>query len=169
MPVKFTAKILKFGSKGEKSGWTYIEIPSDVAQQLMPGNRKTFRVKGKIDGYSVKGVAVLPMGEGNFILPLNATMRKNLGKNYGAMVILNIDKDKNEPVLDKEMIRCLKDEPDAFDFFNKMSKSNQHYFSNWVASARTIETKAKRIAMTIDAMIRKIHFGYMLRKKKNKK
>ena len=43
--IKFTATILKFDKQGEKTGWTYIIIPSEMAQQLYPGNKKSFRVK----------------------------------------------------------------------------------------------------------------------------
>lgn len=43
--VQFIATIHRFESKGEKTGWTYIEIPVDIAQQLKPGNKKSFRVK----------------------------------------------------------------------------------------------------------------------------
>ena len=34
--IQFTTTIHKFGVKGEKTGWTYIEIPADLAQQLKP-------------------------------------------------------------------------------------------------------------------------------------
>jgi hypothetical protein len=44
--IKFTATLLKFDKQGEKTGWTYIEIPADLAQKLKPGNKKIFRVKG---------------------------------------------------------------------------------------------------------------------------
>ena len=81
--IKFTATILKFDKQGEKTGWTYITIPSEMAQQLYPGNKKSFRVKGKLDEHSIEGVALMPMGEGDFIMALNAGMRKGIGKTKG--------------------------------------------------------------------------------------
>ena len=77
--IKFAATILKFDKQGEKSGWTYIIIPSEMAQQLYPQNKKSFRVKGKLDAYAIEGVALIPMGEGDFIMALNAGMRKSIG------------------------------------------------------------------------------------------
>jgi len=62
--IDFTTTILQFGQQGEKTGWHYIEIPADIAQQLKPGNKKSFRVKGKLDHFSFSGVALLPMGGG---------------------------------------------------------------------------------------------------------
>ena len=83
--VQFTTTIHRFEKQGEKTGWTYVEIPADLAGQLVPGNKKAFRVKGKLDNFSIKGVSLLPMGGGSFIMPLNAAMRKGIGKKAGAM------------------------------------------------------------------------------------
>ena len=84
-PVQFTTTIHKFDKQGEKTGWTYIEIPADVAQKMKPGNKKSFRVKGKLDSFNISGIALLPMGGGVFIMALNATMRKGIGKRHGAI------------------------------------------------------------------------------------
>jgi hypothetical protein len=40
--VQFTTTIKQFGKQGEKTGWTYIEIPADIAEKLIPGNKKGF-------------------------------------------------------------------------------------------------------------------------------
>ena len=70
--ITFNATIKKFGHQGEKTGWTYIEIPEAIAQQLMPDNKKSFRVKGKLDEYTFEGRSLVPTGGGDFILALNA-------------------------------------------------------------------------------------------------
>lgn len=75
--IEFKVVIEKFSKQGEKTGWTYIEISSEIAQKLKPGNKKTFRVKGFLDNFYFEGIALLPMGGGNFIMPLNASHRKN--------------------------------------------------------------------------------------------
>ncbi|TAL59968.1 MAG: DUF1905 domain-containing protein, partial [Bacteroidetes bacterium] len=50
--VKFTTVILRFDKKGEKTGWTYIAIPANVARKVKNGNKRSFRVKGKLNNYS---------------------------------------------------------------------------------------------------------------------
>src|ERR1700751_3497305 len=82
--VKFSATILKFNEQGEKTGWSYIEIKQAVAHKLKPDNKKSFRVKGKLDEHPIKSVALVPMGGGDFIMAINATMRKAIGKQKGA-------------------------------------------------------------------------------------
>ena len=161
--VKFTTIIQRFELKGEKTGWTYIEIPADVAQQLKPKNKKSFRVKGKLDNFSIKGVALLPMGGGSFIMPLNAGMRKGFGKRHGAMLNVKLEEDKNPLPMDADLMDCLADEPNAMKFFNSLTPSHRNYFSKWIAEAKTADTKAKRIAQALDALARERNFVGMIR------
>jgi hypothetical protein len=169
MKVCYITTVLKFNRKGEKTGWTYIDVPSDVAQQLKPGNKKSFRVKGTLDSYAVKGVALLPMGDGNFIMPLNASIRKGIGKHSGAMLKVSLEEDKQPPEQDRQLLECLADEPSALNFFNSLPKSHQNYFSKWIASARTIDTKAKRLAATVNGLNQKQNYAAVIRSLKNKR
>ena len=41
--IEFSSPILKFGKKGEKTGWTYIEVTPKQALQLFPDNKKSWR------------------------------------------------------------------------------------------------------------------------------
>ena len=161
--IKYNTLILKFDKQGEKTGWTYIEVPADVAQKLKKGNKKSFRVKGKLDNHSIKNVSLLPMGEGKFIMPLNAAMRNAIGKRNGVMLRLQLMEDKSEFVFNPDLIACLKDEPAAMKFFKSLSGSHQKYFSKWIDSAKTDSTKTKRIAQTLNAMCRSMGFPEMLR------
>jgi hypothetical protein len=161
--VQFTATIKKFNDQGEKTGWTYIEVPEAVAQKLNPNNKKGFRVKGKLDNYSFSMIALLPMGGGDFIMALNASMRKGIKKQKGATVQVKMEVDTNEIKPPEELIECLQDEPEALEYFNSLTKGHQNYFTNWINSAKTDPTKAKRIAATLDALNKKWDFGQMLR------
>ena len=167
--IKFITAILKFDKQGEKTGWTYIEVPAILAEQLKPGCKKSFRVKGKLDGHTIQQVALLPMGEGNFILPLNAVMRKSIGKRKGAQLEVILQLDKSVYELNKELMECLADEPTALDFFLTKPLSFQHYYSKWIESAKTDETKAKRIELAVTSLAQKIEFGEMLRTHRQQK
>ncbi len=166
---KFETTILKFGSMGEKTGWTYIIIPADVAQLVKPGNKVSFKIKGKLDNYKFNGLSVLPMGKGDFILALNAEMRKAIGKRHGAMLMVQLEEDKSQFIMNVDFMQCLNDEPDAVAFFETLSGSHQRYFSKWIDSAKTIETKTKRIALAINALSKKLGYPEMLRSQKQNK
>jgi hypothetical protein len=168
MKARYTTMILKFKTKGEKTGWTYIDVPADVAQQIKPGNKKSFRVKGKLDKFPMKGIALLPMGSGNFILPLNGTLRKGIGKRDGAMLRVELEEDHEPLKLDVALMECLADEPAALKFFNSLPKSHQHYFSKWIAGAKTEDTKAKRIAAAVNGLALRQNYAEVLRGMRNK-
>ncbi len=159
----FTTIIKKFSTNGEKTGWTYIDIPSDIASKLNPGVRQSFRVKGKLDDYKMEGVSLLPMGKGDFIMPLNATMRKALKKKHGASLTVALVLDKKEKQLSNDFIACLEDEPRAFGFFKTLTKSHQHYFSSWIESAKTEPTKVKRITQSVEALSQGLGYPEMIR------
>lgn len=161
--VTFTTTILQFAEQGDKTGWTYIIVPAKVAGKIKPGHKKSFRVKGKLDEFSIKAVALLPRGDGDFIMPVNASMRKGIKKQKGAKLQVQLMADNNELKPPKELMECLADDPQALTFFNTLNKGHQNYFSNWIKSAKTDPTKTKRIAQAVTALSRKQDFGTMLR------
>lgn len=166
--ISFTTSIKKFEKQGEKTGWTYIEIPADLVQELKPGNKKEFKVKGKLDQYSINRVSLLPMGGGIFIMPLNAAMRKGIGKRQGAILTVKLTEDKSEFVFDADFTDCLADEPKANEFFQTLTGSHQRYFSKWISSAKTAETKTKRIAVAVNSLAKKMDYGSMIRSQSKK-
>lgn len=167
--ITFTANIYQFEKQGEKTGWNYIDVPADIAEQLKPGCKKSFKVKGKLDNYSIALVSLLPMGNGNFIMPFNAAMRKGTGKRKGAMIKVQLTEDQKEYELNKDLMECLADEPAALLFFQSKPRSHQNYYSKWIESAKTETTRAKRIAMAVSYLAKKIEFGEMLRMERDKK
>jgi len=167
--VKFSATILKFDQQGEKTGWTYITIPAKIAQQLNPGVKKSFRVKGMLDNFNIEKTALLPMGEGDFIMAINAAMRKGTGKQKGATIKLQLAIDAAPILPPSELIECMQDEPEALAWFNALPQGHRNYFTKWIDSAKTDVTKAKRIALVIKTMIRKMDFGAMLREDRDER
>lgn len=167
--VRFTTTILQFGKQGEKTGWTYIEIPADIAQKLKPNNKRSFRVKGKLDAYPISGIALIPMGGGGFIMALNAAIRKKIAKRKGAMLKVQLEEDPKLYQLNKEFMECLTDEPEGKKFFQKLPPSHQNYFSKWIESAKAESTRTKRIAQAVSALAKQQGFGEMVRsiKKEN--
>ena len=167
--VKFSTTILKFDSQGEKTGWTYIIIPAKIAQQLNPGIKKSFRVKGKLDEFIIEKVALMPMGEGDFIMAVNAAMRKGIRKQKGATLKIELEVDKSPILPPSELIECMADEPEALKYYNSLPQGHRNYFTKWIDSAKTDATKAKRIALVIKTMLRKMDFGAMLREERDER
>lgn len=166
--IEFDTIMLQFAEQGEKTGWTYIGIPADIAQQLKPDTRTSFRVRGMLDSLPIAGIALMPMGDGNFIMALKAGVRKKLHKNAGAMLHVCIEEDTEYKVeVPADLQECFDFEPEAVDFFNSLPKSHREYFIKWINEAKTGETRAKRIVNTVNAMLRKWKYNEMLRAMKN--
>lgn len=167
--LRFTTVIKKFEKQGEKTGWTYIVVSEKRATQLKPDTKVSFRVKGKLDDFAFEKLALLPMGDGSFIMPLNATIRKNIRKEKGADLQVAIELDTEPIKIDSDFIDCLQDEPAALQAFQNLAKGHQNYFSNWIKSAKTEPTKAKRIAMAVSALSKGWGFPEMIRAEKKTK
>ena len=161
--IKFNTTILKFDKQGEKTGWTYIEISPSQAKKINPGVKVSYRVKGKLDNYSIEKTAILPMGEGGFIMPLKGEIRKAIGKRMGDKLTVALELDNRQIEPSADFMKCLKEDPDAMKFFKSLPGSHQRYFSKWIDDAKTIQTKTKRIVMALTAFSKKQGFSEMMR------
>jgi Domain of unknown function (DUF1905)/Bacteriocin-protection, YdeI or OmpD-Associated len=167
--IGFKATLQKFGMQGEKTGWIYIAVPAEIAQQIKPNYKKTYRVKGKIDNVIITGGALLPMGEGNFIFAVNAPLRNQLKKVVGAEVKVQFEEDDDIVKLSAELLACIDDAPEAAIYFNALPPSHKNYYSNWVKSAKSEQVIAKRIASVIKACSMKMSYSEMMRANKEDK
>lgn len=166
--VSFNAILQKFDQKGEKTGWTYFDIPAPIAQEIKPNTRTSFRVKGTLDAFPIKQIALVPMGEGDFIMAVNATMRKGIRKKEGAAIAVVLEEDTSELEISSDLMTCLEIEEKALDFFNSLTKGHQVYFSKWIDAAKTIETRTKRITMTVTGLSMGLGYPEMIRHFKKK-
>ena len=166
--IQFSTTLHKFKENGDKTGWTYIEIPAELAKQLKADSRKAFRVKGHLDQYPISGVTLLPAGGGNYIMAINAAMRKGIAKRQGAMITASLELDDRKYELNADLVACLKDDPPAKAFFETLAPSHQNYFSKWIDDAKTDATKTKRIAQAIFGLSNKMDYGQMIRYHKGK-
>lgn len=152
---------------GEKTGWTYIHISSNTAQKIQPNRKTSFRVKGKLDDYKIEKTALIPIGGGDFVLPVNASMRKGLKKREGDAVSVFLEPDGELEIL-ADLLFCLEDEPVAKSYFLNLPLSHQRYYSKWIESAKTEATKTKRIALAVSAFSKKLSFAEMMQLNKGK-
>ena len=165
--LSFNTIIQKFDKKDEKTGWSYMVISAAQAKKLKD-SKVSFRVKGLLDAFKLKQVALIPMGEGDFILPINATMRKALGKRQFDKLKVAMEIDSDKFALSPDMLPCLKDEPSVLAYFKTLTGSHQKYFSKWIDSAKTAQTKTKRILMAVEALTKEKGYPEMIRMNKGK-
>ena len=166
--VVFEAEIERFSRMGEKTGWTYVFVPKAVAQQIKADCKKSYRVKGKLDQVNVSGMALVPMGEGDFIIALKTSLRRELKKEEGAVLHLELEEDLDFKIeMPDDLELCLSDDPQLLETFLKLPKSHRNYYINWLNTAKTEATRTKRLTQIVVAMDQKITFGEMIRSNKS--
>ena len=100
----------------------------------------------------------MPMGDGILFLPVKAEIRKVIKKQEGDYVHIVLFPD-NEPLeVLEEILLCLTDEPEALQFFNSLTESEQKYYINWIYSAKREETKIDRLVNAINRLLKKEKF-----------
>lgn len=168
MKINLKAEIERYSTNGEKTGWSYVFIPQDIADQIKPNSRIGFRVRGFIDQVAVKGMSVMPVKDEGFILPLNKPLRKALRKEEGAVIELDLEFDVNFKIeMPDDLEICLAEEDELLERFLAMPKSHQNYFINWLNTAKTEPTRTKRLVMIVNAMFNKLDFGGMIKAGRN--
>ena len=161
--IRFTATIDKFDKNKDKTGWMYIEISARQAHQLKPNTKVSFRIKGTLDSFPIEKTSLLPMGDGKFILPFNAAMRRATGKKTGDKIKVVFEADDRKPPLSKDLLACLKEDAVALKFFNALPPSHKTYYSKWIDSAKTSHTKTRRLVALVNGFARHLTFPEIMR------
>jgi len=134
----------KFPGKG---AWTYAPVG------VLPNAPKThfgvLKVSGRIDEIALNGVALMPMGEGRRFLAVNAALRKQLGKQAGDVVKLQLFSVEEPTALSgislADFTECLAEVPAALQAFQGLTAAQQQAWLSWVDAAASDEQKVARV------------------------
>ncbi len=131
-------------SEGTATG---IEIPDEVVAGLGPGKKPP--VKMNVNGYAYRStVATI---DGRFMVGFSADHRAASGLKGGDQVDVDIELDTEPRTVDvpADLQSALDAEPAAQATFDKLSNSLKGYHVYQVTSAKTDETRQRRIEKSI--------------------
>ena len=152
MPKPLFNKKLLIQKYPGKGGWCYVLVTG------IPANKKRkfgfVRVSGTVDGFKVEKYNIMPMKTGNFFFPIKAQIRKAIRKKEGDTVHVILFEDNVPTKTPKELLECLKEEPQALKTFKGFSDSEQKLYIDWIYSAKKEETRIGRIAASINKLVK---------------
>ena len=138
-----------------KGGWTYAAIPGVHQNKNNPFG--WVKVKGNIDGFALKQYKLMPMGNGQLFLPVKAAIRKIIQKSHGDYVQVELFVDESALEIPEEVLECFKNEPQqTYENFLAFSEGEQKAYLDWIYVAKSIETKANRIAKMMTRLEKKL-------------
>lgn len=161
--IRFSAKLKKQNKPG---GWTYLIVSAPLIHKLKPG-KKSFRVKGTFNQFPFKRTTLLSFGNDSYLLPFNAAMRKGTGKKEGDKIAVIMKLDHSKPKLSPDLLQCLKEDPAAMDFFKTLTPFFQHLYSSWIESAKTSQTKTRRLVTVVNSLSQKQGYHEVMKAYKN--
>jgi hypothetical protein len=130
-------------------GWVYVLI--DDAKKVK-GKYPKLKVKGSIDGYPLSNIILASYGKEGYVLPVRSEIRTQIKKDDGDKVKVVLYKDSSQLEIPEELDMCLSDEPKAQKFFDSLSESEKRMYTLWISSAKKSETRADRIAKSIERL-----------------
>ena len=149
-------KIYEFDAvikKHDSMDAAFIEFPYDVEKEF--GAKGQVKVNATFDGYEYRG-SLAKMGHHCHCLGITQKIRKEINKQAGDLVHIVITKDESERVvlIPEDFKKELDKNELLKNNFNNLSYTNQKKFTEWITSAKKIETREKRIKDSI-LMLRK--------------
>jgi hypothetical protein len=147
---EFDAVIIKHDSIDA----TFIEFPFNVEQEF--GVKGQVKVKATFDGYEYRG-SLASMAHPCHCLGITQKIRKEINKQAGDMVHVVIIKDDAARVVEltEDFRALLEENHEAKNTFNSLSYINQKKLADWIAAAKKIETRNKRLEDAVAKLIKK--------------
>jgi hypothetical protein len=144
---------MKFTAELESSGKTTagFEVPAEIVDKLGGGGHP--KVSVTVNGYTFR-TSIARMG-GRFMLGVSAERRTAAGVSAGDVLEVDVELDTapREVDLPEEFAAALASDPAAQAFWQTLSYSKQQWHTLQISSAKTEETKVRRIEKSI-AMLR---------------
>jgi hypothetical protein len=143
---------MKFRTTVELGGKTAtgIEVPEDVVAALGSGNRPPVTVT--VGGHTYR-TTVARMG-GRFLVPLSAENRTAAGVAAGDQVDVDIEPDTGprELGVPADLAEALAHDQAARATFDDLSYTHRKEWVRWIEEAKKAETRATRLAKTVESL-----------------
>lgn len=145
-----TPQVLRMEATLEPRGPAGAFVLTDEQVGLVGGGRKTFPVRVTVNG-RVLSLRLARMGGENMI-GLSKAVRADAGVEIGSSypVEITLDEDERTVQVPADLAAALVADPDAQAAFGALSFTHRKEFVRWVEEAKKDETRAQRVAQTVE-------------------
>ena len=134
-------------------GGAFVEVPFDVEAAF--GSKRP-KVRAMIEEVPYRGLLVR-MGGPNHILIILKGIREQIGKTFVDEIKVSVEVDVEARVVTvpAEFKRAFRSDKQAQAAFEKLSYTHQREYVTWINEAKKDETRARRIAQTLERLKQK--------------
>jgi hypothetical protein len=121
----------------------YLTVPKSISDKYQDTDRRMVAILNE----TLKiHCALMPKGEGEYMILLHKQIRKTLNLVIGNEVSVNIEKDTSEygMPLPEELEELWIIDPDAIELFHKLTKGKQRSLIYMIGKGKRPETRAKK-------------------------
>lgn len=133
----------------------FIEFPYDVEKEF--GVKGQVKVHATFDGCEYRG-SLAKMGHSCHILGITQKVRGAIGKDPGDIVHVILRKDEEPRLVEipEDFRKLLEENGQALSFFETLSYTHRKEYVQWIASAKRVETRDKRVKDSIAMLLNKV-------------
>jgi len=138
---------------GDGDGGVFVVVPFSVAEVY--GTRGRVPVRAALDGFPYTG-SLTPLGDGHHALLVLKQIRRAIDKTIGDTVRVALSRDSSERKVTPpdDLAAALQEQPAAAAYFAKLAFSHQREYVRWLEGAKKPETRARRLAETVERLAR---------------
>ena len=148
--VRFTSTLER---STNKLWGCHFPVPKRIVEQMAGGNKSgPIRVVCSLIGTAERQCAILPHGNGRFVITVNKKLRETLGLEFGMEVSVSVKKDESEYglPLPEELRELLRQDREGNRMFHALTRGRQRTLLYIIGSAKDTEKRIERALVIVD-------------------
>ncbi|MGH9854204.1 MAG: YdeI/OmpD-associated family protein, partial [Blastocatellia bacterium] len=147
MAIRFKVKLERY----RDTQVLHVYLPLDIVEAF--GTRARLAVKGAINGFPFRS-SIFPMGGGKFYMVVNREMREGAKVKAGDTIEFVLEKDDQPRAIatPPDLLKALNGRKTAKAAWDKLNYTHRKEYISAIEEAKKPETRARRIAKTLEAI-----------------
>ncbi|MBV9646157.1 MAG: DUF1905 domain-containing protein [Candidatus Eremiobacteraeota bacterium] len=145
--IRFKARLFRDPKAAKNGSWALLTMPKSVSEKLA-GMTK---VEGTINGHPFRA-PLEPNADRGRCLRVNKAVREGAGADAGDTVSLAVLGPEPEAKVPPDLRGVLNASFEAKTLWNELTPLGRRDWVRWIESAKTPETRARRITRTVDQL-----------------